>query len=54
MSESGEVNHVTAAHFGKRHGALLQAPEGYMKKKKIKIKKNKILSVNIKSELISY
>jgi hypothetical protein len=53
MSESGEVNHVTAAHFGKRHGALLQAPEGYMKKKK-KIKKKKILSVNIKSELISY
>ena len=39
MSESGEVNHVTAAHFGKRHGALLQAPEGYMKKKKINKKK---------------
>ena len=53
MSESGEVNHVTAAHFGKRHGALLQAPEDYMKKKN-KNKKKKNLSVNIKSELISY
>ena len=48
MSESGEVNHVTAAHFGKRHGALLQAPEGYMKKKiKIKKKKNFIIEYKI-------
>ena len=44
MSESGEVNHVTAAHFGKRHGALLQAPEGYMKKKNKNLKKKNFIS----------